>query len=777
MGRVLENGLGRVTFRICLDNEVCFPVWTERRRDRLISVGPHINDKDMIKMHMHDSITYKPALTRGGYTDRVLHVDLSNSEIDIWEMPPDHKDKYVGGRGYALAMIWEKTHAQTRYDSPENLLVMASGPLCGDPRFPGTGKFIVGSISPLTGTFIDSNIGGHFGPLLKRCGFDALAVSGLSPDGEKVLHIDGDQGTIRIIDAPSFGEEADDGALTYAESLLKKLHGDELDEHSAVVTTGKGAQNARFGIVNSLFYDRRRKRLRAKQAGRGGTGTVMRRKGLKAVVVQTMQAATRANQPVDAKGVKEVGAKLKKVLSKMDPTQLQLASWGTTVLVEFMNKFHILPVRNYQSGQDEKAEKLFSDVFLKEYFSQKVPDGCFQGCNLACAKGAEDVTLTRGPRAGDQVGIDGPEYETVGAVTAMGIFDPQFVMEYNWYCDEYGLDTISTGVTIAFLMECWQRGYLTTAATGYDLDWGNMDSADRLLHETADGMGLGAICAKGIMRARDWVAEQYASRTGAPLETVSDKLKGFSMEVKGLEFSTYVTKESLAQQGGYGFALKGPQDDEASLIFIDQVHKELPTLEMKADALKWFPLIRTWFNAVGLCKLPWIDVRHPDAAATVNPAQNTPTLEYYVKYLNATTGSDKTLQDVLDDSERLYLIQKLINLRQGKGTRISDQIPLRAMGPVFVNEYEERSEYYDEWLKEQTGEIFLPSSVEERLEMLVQLRRDAYKNLCDVVYCAKGYSEDGIPLPETLEAFGLMDDKVLVLLEGYGSGLEGQQVA
>jgi aldehyde:ferredoxin oxidoreductase len=242
------------------------------------------------------------------------------------------------------------------------------------------------------------------------------------------------------------------------------------------------------------------------------------------------------------------------------------------------------------------------------------------------------------------------------------------------------------------------------------------------------------------------------------------------MEVKGLEFSMYITKESLAQQGGYGFALKGPQHDEAWLIFIDQVHKELPTFEMKAEALKWFPLIRTWFNAVGLCKLPWIDVRHPDAAKTVNPAQNTPTLEYYVNYLNATTGSSKTLQDVLDASERLYHLQKMINLRQGKGTRLSDQVPLRAMGPVFTNEYEERSDYYDEWLKEQTGKNLLPASVEDRLNMLIELRKEAYQKLCDAVYRAKGYTPDGIPLPETLERFGLLDERAASLLSEYGLG-------
>ncbi len=721
-------------------------------------------------MQVHHSINYQPATTVGGYTDRILHVDLTTSEIEIWEMPPDYKHKYVGGRGYALALIWEKTKAETRYDSPENVLVMASGPLCGDPRFPGSGKFIVGTISPLTDTFIDSNIGGHFAPLLKRCGFDALAVSGLSNGGERVLQIDGDEGFIRIVDAPSYGDAVDDGGLTYGEALLKDIYGEGLDEHQAVVTTGKGAKNTRFGIVNSLFFDRRRNRLRAKQAGRGGTGTVMRKKGLKAVVVQNREAATRANKPIDAQKVKKAGAGLKKVVSQMDPTQLRLASWGTTILVEYMNKFHILPVRNYQSGQDEMAEKLFADVFLKDYFSQKIPDGCFSGCNLACAKGAEDVTLSRGPRAGEIVGIDGPEYETVGAVTAMGIFDPQFVMEYNWYCDEYGLDTISTGVTMAFLMECWQRGYLTAADAEFELNWGNIESADRLLHDTANNKGLGAVCAKGVAHARTWVAKRHADRTGVPLEEVIDQLKTFSMEVKGLEFSMYITKESLAQQGGYGFALKGPQHDEAWLIFIDQVHKELPTFELKADALKWFPLIRTWFNAVGLCKLPWIDVRHPDAAKTENPAKNKPTLAYYVDYLNATTGSHKTLQDVLDDSERLYHLQKMINLRQGKGTRESDQIPLRAMGPAFLNEYEGRAEYYDQWLKEQNGQQLLPAGVEDRLEMIIGLRKKAYQKLCDAVYSAKGYTKEGVPLPETLDRFGLLDERAAALLAEHGLG-------
>jgi aldehyde:ferredoxin oxidoreductase len=714
-----------------------------------------------------DSSKYQVAPVRAGYTDRILQLDLSSLTTSITEVDPDFRRKYIGGRGYAMKMIWDGTTEETRYDSPENILVMASGPLGNEPRFPGTGKFVVGTISPLTETFVDSNIGGHFAPLLKMSGFDALAVHGISTE-EVVVIVDGDEGTVTVTTAPSYGEEIDGGGLEYGEALLKEFTGGELTENVAAVTTGNGALHARFGIINSLFYDRRRRRIRSKQAGRGGTGTVMRVKGLRAVIVRSSLARVKANHPADKESVQQAGAKLKRVISQQDPKQLNLRAWGTPVLAEYMNKFHLLPVNNYQYGQHPDAPAVFADVFLERYFNKEVPDGCYMGCNLACAKGAEDVALTRGPRAGRKVGIDGPEYETLGAVTCQGIFDPHFIMEYNWYCDEYGLDTISMGVTAAFLMECFQRGYLAIEETGYDLSWGNIDAADRLLHETARGEGLGKICGQGVQRAKRWVAEKYGAKTNTPIDETMSELGKFGMEVKGLEFSLYITKESLAQQGGYGFSLKGPQHDEAWLIFIDQVHNEIPTFEMKADALKWFPLIRTWFNAVGLCKLPWIDVRHPEAAQTDNPSQNQPTLDYYAQYYGATIGENKSLQDILDDSERLHVLQKMINVRQGKGTRDFDQIPLRAMGPAYFNEYQSRSDYYDDWLREQLGtDAALPESPEERHQAILNLRRQAYQRLCDVVYKAKGYTPEGVPLRKTLEKFDLLDEKAAALLQAH----------
>jgi aldehyde:ferredoxin oxidoreductase len=288
------------------------------------------------------------------------------------------------------------------------------------------------------------------------------------------------------------------------------------------------------------------------------------------------------------------------------------------------------------------------------------------------------------------------------------------------------------------------------------------------LHEIAAGKGFGKIVGQGVARGKRWVAEKYAARTGSSIDSTLAELNKFGMEVKGLEFSMYVTKESLAQQGGYGFALKGPQHDEAWLIFIDQVHKELPTFEHKANALKWFPLIRTWFNATGLCKLPWIDVRNPEAAATAEPAKNIPTLAYYVDYFNATTGSTKALQDILDDSERLYILQKLINLRQGKGTRVNDQVPLRAIGPAYLNEYESRADYYAEYLKQQLGDKQMPATTGERHKLLVQKRLEAYQQLCDIVYEKKGFTSQAIPECRTVEKFGLMDKQAKQLLDQFG---------
>ena len=443
----------------------------------------------------------------------------------------------------------------------------------------------------------------------------------------------------------------------------------------------------------------------------------------------------------------------------VDPVSLKLDRWGTTVLVELMDKFDLLPTFNYQTGHHEKAPQIFSGVWAEKYFSHGLPDGCYLGCTLACSKGTEGYKLRTGPHAGKVVGVDGPEYETAATGPVLGIFEPEYILEYNWYCDEYGLDTISAGITMGFLFEAYDRGYLTSEDTGgLELKWGDPDVALRLLHLMASGKGFGAVAGKGIRQSRGWIARRWAKRTGKKAKEAEAALREFGMECKGLEFSVYVTKESLAQQGGYGFALKGPQHDEAWLIFLDQVNNEMPTFEQKAKALRWFPLFRTWFNAMGLCKLPWIDVRHPDAKSTPDPAKNMPSVEMFAAYAGAVRGKAMTPDDLLAESERLYTVQKLFNLRQGLGTREHDRIPMRAMGPVFVDEYARCAERYDKEVAAADGaEAMAKMGPEERLRRCQELRRERYWKLADAVYEERGWDHDGVPRPELLARVGLTD--------------------
>ena len=716
------------------------------------------------------SIEYRKVPVARGYTDRLLRVDLTSQTITIEKIPATTKEMFVGGRGYCLKLVYDGTSAATRYDSPENVLALAGGPFCGESGFAGTGKFIIGAISPLTGTFCDSNVGGWFFPKVKNAGFDAIAITGKSTD-EVVVFIDAEAGTISLQPAP-----ATRNSLFAIEKLVEEWRGESKPSTIAFINAGIGAQNTFFGCINSVYYDQRRQRCRAKQAGRGGLGTVMRNKGLWGIVVKNRLAA--GNQPANQERVRQVGNDLRRVIKAVDPQELRLAQQGTTSLLDMMNNHDILPVNNYKFGRDERQKEVSGKIFEEKVFSQKHPDGCFPGCTLACTKGCEAITLTTGPYAGHTVAVDGPEYETAAAVTNLGIFEIPAIMEYAWYCDEYALDTISTGVTIAFLIEAVQQGYLTPEDTGgLELQWNDKDTVFTLLHRMASGdETFSREVGRGIRHLKGWISKRATSRKGRQRNEILQELELFAMETKGLEFSMYITKESLAQQGGYGFALKGPQHDESWLIALDQIKNEMPTFSQKAQALRWFPLFRTWFNIAGLCKLPWIDVRHPDAAATDDPAKNLPTVEWYLELVNSTLDSNKSLDDLLAESERCYLLHKLINLRQGFGTREFDRIPLRAMAPVFLDEFQSRRDLY---LKQLAGLGVEPSDKSdiELLQALQKHRREQYEILTDTVYAEKGYDKYGIPTNATLERLGFTDPEYRAIVENARERLQAGKAA
>ena len=487
--------------------------------------------------------------------------------------------------------------------------------------------------------------------------------------------------------------------------------------------------------------------MRIKQAGRGGTGTVFRNKRIAALVVKSPAVNANSNSPAHPERLRDAGARINKEILELDASQCDMRRVGTSHLVEIMDEYDLLPTHNYKFGRHPESDKISSPVW-RERFSHNMPDGCWIGCTMSCSHAVDDFPLRTGPYKGSRVIVDGPEYETAGGSANMGCFDPEFVLEMNFYCDTYGIDTIGYTTGMAFVMECFEAGILDKEKTGgLDLRFGNVDDALEALHQMGRGEGFGVTIGQGIRRMKKLFAREY----GADLKFLQD----IGMEAKGLEYSEYVTKESLAMQGGYGLALKGPQHDEAWLIFMDMVNNQIPTFEDKAEALHYFPMWRTWFGLVGHCKLPWNDVEPANNAETDEPAKVPAHVANYCDVFSGVTGLDVKGEDLILQSERVYNFQRVFNLRMGFGTREHDAIPYRSAGPVTVEEYESRAERYDEQLREKVGTDPSGMATAEKVAAMRTYREDQYEQLIDAVYKRRGWNEKGIPTVEKLKELGI----------------------
>ena len=679
-----------------------------------------------------------------GYANRTLYINLSNDTIYEKPVSEQMKTLFTGGRGFALKLLWDAVTPATRWDDPENELVIANGPICGITAYPGSGKSTVVTLSPLTQNVIDSNVGGYFAPFLKFSGFDALEIQGKAAE-DTLIFIDGDTGKVTIEPFPLDAVDTHQIA-----NLLTNLYGgDEKGKRSiSVLSTGQAAEHTRIAMINSTWYDVRRKEVRVKQAGRGGPGRVFRDKKIKAIVVRFSDMSGDKNGVADMALVRKAGARINKEIADLDDKQNQMRKVGTANIVEVMDHFDLLPTHNFRFGSHPDTHKIDSSVW-KQAFTQGLPDGCWLGCTMSCSHGVDHFPLKTGPYAGECVLVDGPEYENAAGLGAnIGNFDPQKVLELNFYVDTYGVDSISFANCVAFAMECYHEGILTKEQTGgLELDFGNGAAALELLHQMARGEGFGVIVGQGVRFMKDYFVRQF----GADPAFLHD----IGMEIKGMEISEYLTKESIAQQGGYGLATKGPQHDEAWLIFMDQIHKLLPTFEAKAEALHYFPMWRTWFSLHGLCKLPWNDISPENNKQTKEPAKVEEHVENYTWIHQGVTGKPTSVADLLEQSERVYNFQKIFALRMGRVGRQHDYPPYRAMGPVTEEEYESRSERYDGQMLQLLEINPAGLSTQEKIAQLRRYREAQYDELVDAVYARRGWDKNGIPTPEKLQALGM----------------------
>ena len=457
------------------------------------------------------------------------------------------------------------------------------------------------------------------------------------------------------------------------------------------------------------------------------------------------------NHPDNPKLIRDYGMRINAEMATLDKSQNRMREVGTATIVEVMDAYDLLPVHNFKFGCHPDTPKIDSAVLKAKYFTQNHPDGCWKGCSMACSKAVDGFELKTGPYKGQKVIVDGPEYENAGACANMGCFDGDFVVEWNFYCDTYGVDTISFGTTMAFVMECYENGVIDKNVTGGKaLNFGAMDEAMECLHEMARGEGFGVDVGQGVR----WLKNEWIKELGAD----ADFLQDIGMEAKGLEYSEYMCKESLAQQAGYTLAVKGPQHDEAWLIFMDMVNNQIPTFEDKAEALYYYPLWRTWFSLHGMCKLLWNDVvpadnkkHNPQIAAKV-PGH----VEDFFKFYEGMFGEPIDEKGMLDQSARVHNLERVIVRMLGYGTRKEDMPPYRAVGPVTKEEYESRAEkYYDKQMREIIGIDPEGKTTEEKMKIIRKYRTEQYNKVVDAAYDRRGWNRNGVPKIDRLKELGI----------------------
>ncbi|ACM18631.1 aldehyde:ferredoxin oxidoreductase, bis-(molybdopterin)-oxotungsten-containing [Geotalea daltonii FRC-32] len=707
---------------------------------------------------------YEATKLNHGYAGRILTIDLPSRAIEAPMLDEHVRDYFLGGRGLGLYLLHQSVTSTTRATDPENPLILANGPLGGIPQFPGTAKAMAVSLSPITGVPGVSNFGGYFGAFLKYAGFDALKVTGKAGRDVMII-IDGLKHQVAVEEIAHLDE-----AFDLERMIDERYTGLGIDRrHIAFMSTGIGADHTTFGCINSHYFDMTKPTpngrgiYRTKQAGRTGIGSVMSGKGIRAIVV--LAAYPQGENPygaADWERAKDAGKRLHQVVKEVDPTSLRMSRKGSAGLITFMSKdeYQSLPVNNFQAGSDPRAPQICGSHYEEHLFEHRGMDGCFPGCNLQCNKGGW-VTLVSGAHKGSRVWVDGPEYETAaGFGSNLGIWNPEFILEANWHCDNYGIDTISTATILAFVMECFQRGFLTSAAAdGLELAWGNEGAALEFIHRLARGQGeLYKQAGGGMLPLVDWVAAGCKAKTG---RDVRGELDLFAMQTKGLPFSFYRTHRSLSMQGSYAAASDIGAHHAAAWLIKADLLGAFPTFEEKAWALISYPRVRLGNDNLGLCKLPWVDVFNPESARRtdtdihINPASQ----EIYADFFNSMLGTDMSWEEIFAQTDRDINLQRVMNVvRFGDKTRAYDWIPDRAIGPTDDALYEGEGDYNDGEVAGILGvsseEVAAMATSRKRI-VLMDYRKQELQRLIDVYYAERGWNRAGIPFIDTLQELGL----------------------
>jgi len=508
--------------------------------------------------------------------------------------------RYVGGRGWGARALYDAGRARVEPFSAENKVVVAAGPLSG-LTVPCSSKTSFSAFSPATGLYGDSNMGGEFAVALKRGGFDAVILEGISP---KPVYVHVNDGRVEVGDARPYW-----GMLSYdAEKVLRR----DLGEDCHVAVIGPAGENlVKVACIGSAL---------GRQAARCGIAAVLGHKRVKAVVAQGD-----AEIPVaDPEGLRSLWAETDKYLTERPEYDLWQRE-GTMRIVEWANGLSCLPTRNFLEAQYENVAQIDGEAMEKR--TRIGRRGCY-ACSISCGQ----VNSVKGLR------VEGPEYETtvmIGSNCALNSIEE--VVEANYLCDQLGLDTISAGNIVAFAMESYTRGILDKNATGgLELSFGNFEALKRLLEMIAYRKGLGSLLAEGVAEA--------SRRLGGGSER-------FAMHVKGLEISGYDVRASPSMALAYATADIGAHHNRAWAVTYDVKSDRSTYTEDKARWVIYLQHLRPLFDCLGVCRFPWVEFG-------LDPA-------YYARFYQAATGVKAGLEELLKRSEAIWNLTRLINLRQG----------------------------------------------------------------------------------------------------------------
>ncbi len=442
-----------------------------------------------------------------GYTNRYLHVDLTARKFQIGVPKQELFEEFIGGKALGLKLLLNDKLVTHDPYSPENPLIFLTGPITGSLVQTSARSALV-TKSPLTGTFLDTHAGGHFGPMIKRAGFDYLYITGKSKT-PVFLHITENDVTF------------EDAGKLWGKGIFeteKKLS--ESYPKAKIASIGPaGEHRVRFACIGTELY---------RQFGRGGAGAVMGDKNLKAVVVE----GDRKIEYHDKDGFMSLNRELTADIMK-HPNRQRRFDLGTMMWIRMcQEEGKFLPVNNWSEVQSKDYEKITSETMKKELNWKSV--GCFN-CNILCSKMSH----------WDKYEVEGPEYETTAFLgSGCGIFNAAAVAKANYLCDDLGLDTISAGNTISFAMEAFERGLLTTKDTDkIELKFGNADAVFALLEKISLRQGIGELLADGTRIAARRIGKDsdYFAIQTAGMELSGTNIKGSSSMGLGLATSDFAS--------------------------------------------------------------------------------------------------------------------------------------------------------------------------------------------------------------------------------------------